>query len=131
MVHKVHSLGQHAPRMHPEICELWSHSWNNLLPPSLLLTPFSASPAQKICLDIGHVSGLGPRLCPLALLMYVRTLILVTCQPSRSAWPPLCFLELTAPPRQLSSGRVWSASPLGKFIHLQWILLDQFPEKTA
>lgn len=41
MVHKVHTLDQHTPRMHPEICELWPHSWqqpaaSQLAPHSLL-----------------------------------------------------------------------------------------------
>ena len=108
MVHKVHSLGQHAPRMHSEICELWSHSWNNLLLPSLLLSPFSASPAQ-ICLDIGCVSGLGPCLCPLALLMYVWTLIQVPA--SLPAQPGLHSASWNSQPHPVSCPLAGSGLP--------------------
>lgn len=74
---------------------------NDLVPPNLFLTPFPSSLAQKLCQLA--VSGLGPSLCLLALLMHLRTLIWIT----RLTFPILtgslpCFLAVPAQPSPLS-----------------------------
>ena len=59
MVHKVRTLDQHTPGMHPEICELWPHSWlqpaaSQLAPHSLLSQSSSEDlPEYRLCLWFG------------------------------------------------------------------------------
>lgn len=102
---------------------------NNLVPPNVFLTPFSARPARKLC----HW-----------LCLWFAVLFMPLGLPGASEdagldhsasllapdWPLLCFLELTARPApQLPSGRAPPALPPGKVLQHRGIVFTCFPGK--
>ena len=119
MVYKVHTPGLRAPHMHPEIRERWPHSWQQPGASQLIPHPLLHHSSSE-ALPFGCVSGLGPRLCPLALLMHVRTL---------SYLPAFPFLELSPqPPPTLWQGPV--CPPLaGSSYNTSGFFLTDFPGK--
>ena len=136
MVHKVHTLDQHTPRMHPEICKLWPHSWqqpaaSQLAPHSLLSQSSSEDLHEyRLCLWFGALfmpfglahacSDFDSGYLPAFLLSLASTLLPGTHNPTPSAvlWQGLVCL----PPGKVHTPPVDSSWPISRencLIHLK------------